>query len=333
MQCPYFLAHQRHLSMGHGRSNCQTLFGMQRIPCDNQIRAMLDPVDPAQFHPAFAAALGELEQSGAIDQLSVLNGHVLIALDGSEYYCSTELRCPNCSTRKRSNGVVEYHHSLLAATLVCPGHNYAVPLEPEFILPQDGHRKQDCENRAMRRWLAAHGARYARFKPVYLGDDLYSHQSSCQAALDAGAHFIFVCKPASHRTIEEYRAGIVLEELTTRVKVRGNWGRQRYRWLSSLPLREGDDALTVNWFTIEIVDPAGKTTYRNSFITDLPVGRDNVVELAACGRSPLEGRKRGVQHPQNQGLPPRAQFRPRPAEPFHRACHPEPAGIRLPHRL
>jgi hypothetical protein len=116
-------------------------------------------------------------------QLRVLSGHLLIALDGSEYYGSTELHCPNCSTRKRGKGEVEYHHSLLAATLVCPGHNHAVPLEPEFIVPQDGHEKQDCESRAMRRWLAAHGARYARLKPVYLGDDLYSRQPTCQAVL------------------------------------------------------------------------------------------------------------------------------------------------------
>src|SRR5580765_5860076 len=89
MQSPSFLAHQRHLAAGQGRSNCQTLFAMDRIPCDNQIRAMLDPVEPEQFHPAFAAVLAELEQSDAIDRLRVLKGHLLIALDGSEYYCSS----------------------------------------------------------------------------------------------------------------------------------------------------------------------------------------------------------------------------------------------------
>ena len=50
MQSPSFLAHQRHLETGQGRSNCQTLFGMGKVPCDNQIRAMLDPVEPAHFY-------------------------------------------------------------------------------------------------------------------------------------------------------------------------------------------------------------------------------------------------------------------------------------------
>jgi hypothetical protein len=285
MQSPSFLAHQRHLAAGRGRSNCQTLFAMHRIPCDNQLRNMLDPVEPTQFDPAFAAAFSELEQSGAIDRLRVLGGHVLIALDGTEYYRSSELHCPNCSTRKHRNGSVEYHHSLLAATLVCPGHNHAVPLEPEFIVPQDGHDKQDCESRAMRRWLVAHAAGYARLRPVYLGDDLFSRQPTCQAVLDEQAHFIFVCKPASHQTIEEYRTGVELEELTRRVKVHGKWGTHRYRWLSDVPLREGDDALKVNWCMVEIRDPAGNTTYRNSFITDMAVGRDNVAELVAAGRA------------------------------------------------
>jgi hypothetical protein len=39
MQCPSFLSHQRQIceGIGHGRSNCQTLLGMERIPSDNHI--------------------------------------------------------------------------------------------------------------------------------------------------------------------------------------------------------------------------------------------------------------------------------------------------------
>jgi hypothetical protein len=52
-----------------------------------------------------------------------------------------------------------------------------------------------------------------------------------------------------------------------------------------VPLRDGVDAMTVNWLMIEIRNAAGELTYRNSFITDLPTDRDTVVELAACGRA------------------------------------------------
>src|SRR3954452_15701492 len=88
--------------------------------------------------------------------------HALIALDGTEYHRSTRVHCPHCSTRTRAGQPTEYFHTLLAATIVAPGHQHAVPLAPEFIGPQDGHDKQaqdghdkqDCESRAVRRWLA-----------------------------------------------------------------------------------------------------------------------------------------------------------------------------------
>ena len=293
MQSPSFLAHQQHLAQGQGRSNCETLFGMTAIPSDNHIRAMLDPVGPERFHPVFAAVIAELERSGGLAAFRRLGEHVLIALDGTEYFRSAKLSCANCSTRaragERTSGALrdktESFHSAVIAALVAPGHARVVPLEPEFIGPQDGAAKQDCESRAARRWLAAHGPRYARLAPIYLGDDLYSRQPVCAAVLATGGHFLFVCKPDSHPTLQKYLTGIELPEHVERHKHGRERFVYRYRWLAAAPLRDGKDALTVNWLSIEIVNPAGKVTYRNSFVTDLAIDASNVAELAACGRA------------------------------------------------
>jgi hypothetical protein len=210
---------------------------------------------------------------------------VLIALDGTEYHVSDKVHCPQCSTRKRGKDKTEYFHAMLAATIVAPGHTRVVPLEPEFIVPQDGHEKQDCESRAVRRWLERHGPHYARLKPVYLGDDLFSRQPICAAVRAVDGHFLFVCKPSSHQTVEEYVTGVELPTLTCTVKRGRERFEHRYRWLNDVPLRGEADAMTVNWFMIEILNRAGDVTYRNSFITDLAVDRDTVVDLADCGRA------------------------------------------------
>ena len=42
MQSGSFLSFQRTLEKGQGRSNCQSLFGIEKIPSDNYIRDMLD---------------------------------------------------------------------------------------------------------------------------------------------------------------------------------------------------------------------------------------------------------------------------------------------------
>src|SRR3954447_18432678 len=59
-QSPSFLAHQRQLAAGHGRSNANTLFGMSRIPGDSHIRRMLDPVAPDHLFPVFDEVIGDL---------------------------------------------------------------------------------------------------------------------------------------------------------------------------------------------------------------------------------------------------------------------------------
>jgi hypothetical protein len=289
MQSPSFLAHQRHLRDGHGRSNCETLFGLSEIPSDSHICDMLDPAAPALLYPVFGELLAEPEQSGGLSAFRRPGKHVLIALDGSEYFCSNEISCAHCSTRLRGKDTgedkTEYFHAMLGATLVAPGHNHVVPLEPEFVSQQDGAEKQDCETRAAQRWLAAHGGHYARVNPIYLDDDLYSRQPMCQAARAAGGHYVFVYRLDSHPLIQEYLTGITLPSDAVSIKRGRKQFTHRYRWLSDVPLPDGKDALKVNWFEIEIRDAAGNVTYRNSFITDLAVNRDTVAELATCGRT------------------------------------------------
>jgi hypothetical protein len=56
MQSESFLEYQRTLEDGHGRSNCQSLLGMARIPTDNHIRAMLPPA--CRGHPGHSAPKG-----------------------------------------------------------------------------------------------------------------------------------------------------------------------------------------------------------------------------------------------------------------------------------
>ena len=91
MQSPSFLAYQRHLQEGHGRSNCQGLFGISKIPSDNHIRDLLDPADPALLYPMFPEVLAYLKQSGGLFAFGRLGNHVLIALDGTAYFCSNKI--------------------------------------------------------------------------------------------------------------------------------------------------------------------------------------------------------------------------------------------------
>jgi hypothetical protein len=180
---------------------------------------------------------------------------------------------------------VECFHAFLGATIVAPGHQQVLPLPPEFIAPQDGTEKQDCERSAAKRWLARHGRSVAHLRPILLGDDLFACQRIAGAIRQNGGNFILTCKPSSHQTITEYLHGAKLAERRQTVRKGGNITTTIYRWLSGVPLRGTADAIPVNWFSIEIRNAAGKRTYYDSFVTDLPVTADTVAELAACGRA------------------------------------------------
>jgi hypothetical protein len=76
--------------------------------------------------------------------------------------------------------------------------------------------------------------------------------SIATAIQQAGGNFILTCKPSSHQTIAEYLHGAEPEEHRVTTVTRGKRTTTIYRWLSQVPLPARDDALTVNWFSIEV---------------------------------------------------------------------------------
>ena len=207
---------------------------------------MLDPVHPSHLQPAFDQSLDMLRRHDGLRAFQRLGGRVLIALDGTEYFCSQKLGCPQCLTRRRVSGKTENYHAMLAATVVAPGHAMALPMMPEFIAPQDGAEKQDCERTAAKRWLTAHAKRLVDLRPIYLGDDLFACQPVAEAITAAGGDFLLTAKPASHKALYDFMQGATLDKHTATQKANGKRLTYRFRWFAGAPLRNGRDTMLVN---------------------------------------------------------------------------------------
>src|SRR3979490_2629954 len=91
MQSASFLSFQRVLEKGQGRSNCQTLFGIEKIPSDNYIRKMLDMADPALLAPCFGHLEALLVEPPLRQAFGRLGGSTLVAWGGTEFFCSQKL--------------------------------------------------------------------------------------------------------------------------------------------------------------------------------------------------------------------------------------------------
>ena len=173
--------------------------------------------------------------------------------------------------------------------IVAPGNGKVIALPPEFITPQDGHKKQDRENAAGKRWIRHYGPQLKGLGITMLGDDLYCHQPTCEVILEEGLNFILVCKPDSHKILYEWVAELeAINEIETLVVTRWTGRRKEidtYRFVNGLPLRDGEDALIVNWCELTATRQDGTIIYRNSFATNHEITRENVKELVQAGRT------------------------------------------------
>jgi len=288
-QSPSWLDFQRTLQVAKGCNNALSLFGITQIPTANQTRNLLDPVPPRALLPVFATVVEALRGGGQLEAYRSINGDLLVAMDGTQYHFSAKVHCPQCRVTEHRNGTTTYSHQVVTPVIVAPGNPRVLPLEPEFIVPQDGHDKQDCENAAAKRWLDQFAARYRPLGVTILGDDLYCKQPLCDAIRQQGLNFILVCKPDSHQTLYEWIAGLAATGDVQTLSVERRQGQRTYtdtyRFASQVPLRDGDDALEVNWCELTTTRDDGKVVYHNAFATNHAITAANVAEIVRAGRA------------------------------------------------
>ncbi|MCI5119631.1 MAG: ISNCY family transposase [Candidatus Electrothrix sp. AUS4] len=288
-QSPSFLSHQRAMQQAHGHNNAQSLFGITQIMSDNQTRNLLDPLTPDNFYPIFSETFDQLESAGHLDRYRVLEDYLLVPIDGTEFFRSSKIHCENCSVTRNTNGTVSYSHKVLTPVVVAPNNNKVIVLEPEFITHQDGSAKQDCELNAAKRWIERNTSLSAR-KVIITGDDLFSRDPFCKLLLELGFRFILICKPSSHTTLYQYLAELEKKDGITIISQRKWNGKfhelHTYRYANNLPIKQGDDALSVNWVELTVINTkTQEILYKNSFITDFKIDRTNVQSIVQAGRT------------------------------------------------
>jgi hypothetical protein len=234
-------------------SNMKTLFGVEKIPTDDQIRNFNDNIHHRNFNGVFNDIVCDLKEKNLLNPFRVLNDKFyVIALDGSEIFTSKKIHCDNCIVKEHRNGQLEYVHNVLHSSLVSPKTNFVLPLPPEFNEKDDTKNKQDCEQKAIFRWFENNFLRISedlgRDKLIFLADDLHSRQPFVQLLEENGVKYILNCKGQSHKTISEFTDHNELNTLTFYKEIPGFAEKKKYTfsWLSGLPIRDSVDAIRVN---------------------------------------------------------------------------------------
>jgi hypothetical protein len=104
LKAPSLLAFDKERAEG----NLHTIYGIGRVPCDTHMREILDPVSPKVLRPVFKSVFRQLQRGKALEPMAFLDGHYLLALDGTGSFSSQTIHCASCLQKVHRNGAITY---------------------------------------------------------------------------------------------------------------------------------------------------------------------------------------------------------------------------------
>jgi hypothetical protein len=276
---------QRLLEESTRRSNLSTLFGVDKVPSDSQMREILDEVPSEVARPAFRKYFARLQRGKHLERFQIFPGQYLCSLDGSQYFGSEKVSCPHCLIKEHKGAATSYSHLILQATVVHPDQKQVIPLMPEEVCNEDGTTKQDCEINAAKRILPKIRKDHPFIDIIINGDGLYSKQPMFELLRELKMHGIFVAKEDDHKLLFEWVSELrPLGEVARFDVVDEKKRRHRYEWINKVPLNGREDSILVNFFRYEIIVD-GEATYKSTWVTDLEVTKQNVDTMVKAGRA------------------------------------------------
>lgn len=283
-QDPSILQFQQRLEEEIHKNNLRTLFQVQSIPKDSQMKDVIDEVDSAELEAIFEDWFRALQRGKHLETYSYLGGHYLISIDGSGYFSSEKICCPGCLRKESKSGKIRYEHQIVQAALMHPELRQVIPLAPESVKNTDGNKKQDCEIEAGKRLIKKISETHPKLKIIIVADSLHSKQPFIEEVKAAGMKYILAAKPDDHKMLMEWiNEQRQLKEIS-RMETKDLKGRLHvYEWINEVPLNGNKETILTNYFEYWLIDK-NKVTYHNSWVTDIQISRDNVKDLVRGGR-------------------------------------------------
>jgi Transposase DDE domain len=266
--------------------NFRSLYGILNVPCDSQMRDILDPLDPDDLRTGFGDVFRRLQRGKVLERFTYLDGYYLLSLDGTTYFSSAKIHCPSCLVKHHRGGGVTYSHQLLGATLVHPDLKEVIPLAPEPIIQQDGQTKNDCERNATRRWLQQFRREHPHLPVIVVEDALAANAPHLRDLRQARAPYIIGVKPGDHAFLFEHLLALdeagqieILSLVDPATDV-----LHHFRSCNAAPLNESHADERVNALEYWEIHPDRKVQHF-SWITDFLLTPDNVWDIMRGGRA------------------------------------------------
>jgi hypothetical protein len=281
LKAPSLLAFDKQRAEG----NLKTIYGLAHTPCDTRMRERLDPVSPEFLRPSFKLVFRHLQRGKVLEPMAFLEGHYLVALDGTGYFSSKTIHCASCLPKEHRNGSITYSHQLLSAAIIHPDCRAVIPLMPEPIIKQDGTTKNDCERNAAKRFITKLRQAHPHLQFIVTEDGLSSNAPHIETLHEHGCHSILGVKEGDHALLfQQVQAAEHAGRVTSYERHdRAAGVVHRFRFVNNVPLNGSRADVRVNF--IEYWESGQDKEQHFSWVTDLRVSTRNVYTLMRGGRA------------------------------------------------
>lgn len=267
--------------------NLHTIYSISTIPCDSQMRTILDPLKLFNLQAPFKTIFRQLQRGKELEKMAYYKGHYLLSADGTGFYSSAKVASPYCMSKKNRNGETLYYQQMFAASFVHPDLKVVIPVAPEIMSKRDGSKKNDCERNAAKRFFAHFRKAHPHLKTIVVEDGLASNAPHIMELQRLNLRFILGAKPGDHAALFRQLRQAESDDTAEKMEYLDREDRQKahfFTFLNNVPLNNSNPDILVNILEYVQIDKNQKAT-TFSWVTDIPITRENAHKLMKAGRA------------------------------------------------
>lgn len=265
--------------------NLQTIYHIDNVPSDTQMREILDEVEPEEFSSIYTDIFRQAQRGKVLERFVFMKGCYLVSVDGTQYFSSNTIHCPSCLEKKHAqSGDITYSHQMLGAAIVHPDCKEVIPVFPEPITKQDGEHKNDCERNAGKRFLEQFRKAHPHLKVIITEDGISANAPHIRDLRTHGMHFILGVKPGDHKFLFQQVEAAAQTGKIHEHRVKMNHLTHRFRFLKQVPLNKSNPDVLVNFLEYWEIQEDGSTQHF-AWVTDIDITRENAFQVMRGGRA------------------------------------------------
>lgn len=286
--------------------NFKKLFGL-KLPHMDTVSDVMKKLEPSHLESIRRLVIQYILDKRTLHKFRLLDQYFTIAVDGSGIYTFYKQPYEGCPFKISKNGKKRWEQNVLEAKLVC-SNGFSLSIATEWIKNEDGHQKQDCEQKAFKRLVINLKKDFPGLPICILLDGLYASGPVMDKIKNSGWEYIIVWKDGKLKTVHEQLGDLRVEgqvERVERQEIHNHKSKTDHQYEyshKSLIHKEHEFYYIKHGLqTSQVGEVKSIDNKQFIFISSIAPSKANIKELTEAGRMRWKIENEGFNTQKNQG--------------------------------